>query len=541
MAEMFGPYEVLELVATGSTGRVYRVRHHELGRIAAVKELSPQLRDVPGVMERLRAEAEVLSGLSHPNIVHVYDYVEEPHRAWLAEEWVDGTSLQAILDVHDRLTPEQSLGVVRGALTGLAYAHERGVVHRDVSTGNILADQEGTSKLVDFGLAAPAGAGAAIGTPAFLSPESARGESVGKPGDVYSAAAVLFTLLAGRTPFAARDALAMARAHIEEPAPRFDNHGADIADLLRRSLSKDPDERPADAGVFLGELEEVARRRFGAGWLGRASITGLVGAAAAGGAVAGGAGVGAAAAHGVQTVVFDAARAGSALPTVISAATKPVRSLASKLAVAGGVGVATAVVAVGAYAVTNGSGDNGDDPSAGSSPGAAATSQTSTPTPTPKVDPVVDTDPVGVWNLRSSVVKSDNPAFAKVGSNASNTTWRFTPTCADAATCGGAIKSSSGRAFQYTWNGHSITIASRDPDVTQGLCTDDAGKKAPGTHFKEVQKSSVVRLIGNGTRYVGTAVVSSRVTELRGNCVNAYAKTGAPAPHATYRWVLSAK
>ena len=108
-------------------------------------------------MERLRAEAEVLSGLSHPNIVHVYDYVEEPHRAWLAEEWVDGTSLQAILDVHDRLTPEQSLGVVRGALTGLAYAHERGVVHRDVSTGNILADQEGTSKLVDFGLAAPAG------------------------------------------------------------------------------------------------------------------------------------------------------------------------------------------------------------------------------------------------------------------------------------------------------------------------------------------------------------------------------------------------
>jgi len=539
MAEMFGPYEVLELVATGSTGRVYRVKHHELDRIAAVKELSPQLRDAPGVMERLRAEAEVLSGLSHPNIVHVYDYVEEPHRAWLAEEWVYGASLQAILDVHDRLTPEQSLGVIRGALTGLAHAHERGVVHRDVSTGNILADQEGTSKLVDFGLAAPAGAGAAIGTPAFLSPESARGESVGKPGDVYSAAAVLFTLLAGRTPFAARDALAMARAHIEEPAPRFDNHGADLADLLRRSLSKDPDERPADAGVFLEELEEAARRRFGAGWLARASITGLVGgAAAAGGAVAGGAGVGAAAAHGVQTVVFDAARAGSALPTVVSAATKPVRSLATKLAIAGGVGVATAVVAVGAFAVTNGgNSDNGDNLSANPSP--TSTSQTSTPTPT--VDPVIDTDPVGVWNLHSVVVKSDNPGFAKVGSNATNATWRFTPTCADAATCGGAIKSSSGRAFQYTWNGRSITIASRGPDVTQGLCSDDAGKKAPGTHFKEVQKSSEIRLIGNGTRYVGTAVVSSRVTELRGNCVNAYAKTGAPAPHATYRWVLSQK
>ena len=355
---MFGPYEVLELVATGSTGRVYRVRHRELGRIAAVKELSPGLRSVPEVMERLRAEAEVLSALSHPNIVDVYDYVEEPHRAWLAEEWVDGASLQAIVDVHDRLTPEQSLGVVRGALSGLAHAHERGVVHRDVSTGNILADREGTSMLVDFGLAAPAGAGAGAGTPAFLSPEAARGGSVGKPGDVYSAAAVLFTLLAGRTPFEARDALAMARAHLEEPAPSLDIHGADLADLLRRSLSKDPSDRPADAGVFLAELEEVARRRFGAAWLARASITGLVGAAAAGGAVAGGAGVGAAAAHGVQTVVFDAAQAGSAVPTVVSAATKPARSLASKLAIAGGAGVAAAVVAVGAYAATNHNGGN---------------------------------------------------------------------------------------------------------------------------------------------------------------------------------------
>ena len=90
MPEFFGPYEVLELVATGSTGRVYRAQHRELGRVAAVKELAPELRDVPGLMERLRGEAELLSGLSHPNIVDVYDYVEEDARAWLAEEWVDG-------------------------------------------------------------------------------------------------------------------------------------------------------------------------------------------------------------------------------------------------------------------------------------------------------------------------------------------------------------------------------------------------------------------------------------------------------------------
>jgi hypothetical protein len=244
-------------------------------------------------------------------------------------------------------------------------------------------------------------------------------------------------------------------------------------------------------------------------------------------------------------VVFDAAQAGGGLPTVVATATKPVRSLASKLAIAGGVGVATAVVAVGAYAVTNGgngnrgNGGNGDDPSA-SANRSASTSQT--PTPTPKVDPVVDTDPVGVWNLRSSVVKSNNPAFAKVGSKATNTTWRFNPTCADPAACGGAIKSSSGNRFQYTWNGRSITIASRGPDVTQGLCNDDeTGKKAPGTHFKEVHISSEIRLVGSGARFVGTSSVRAKVSELRGNCVNSYAETGAPAPRATYRWVLSRK
>ena len=125
MAEMFGPYAVVELVGQGSTGRVFRARHLELGRDAAVKELAEAVRGAPGVSERLRAEAERLAGLSHPNIVALYDYVEEPGRSWLAEQWVEGAPLERILAVHGRLSPEQALGVVRGAVLGLAYAHER--------------------------------------------------------------------------------------------------------------------------------------------------------------------------------------------------------------------------------------------------------------------------------------------------------------------------------------------------------------------------------------------------------------------------------
>ncbi|MDQ3466568.1 MAG: serine/threonine protein kinase, partial [Actinomycetota bacterium] len=134
---------------------VWQARQVELGRLVAIKELSPALLSAPGFLERFRAEAQMLAGLDDPHVVRLYDYVEEPHRAFLVQEWVEGAPLTAVLDRHGRLTAEQSLGVIRGGLLGLAHAHQRGLVHRDVSTANILLDGAGVSKLVDFGLAAP--------------------------------------------------------------------------------------------------------------------------------------------------------------------------------------------------------------------------------------------------------------------------------------------------------------------------------------------------------------------------------------------------
>ena len=111
-----------------------------------------------------------------------------------------------------------------------------------------------------------------------MSPEAVRGESLTTASDVYSTAAVLFTLLSGRPPFAGSDLAATMRRIAAEPVPALDGHGSDLQDLLRRSLSKDPTGRPQDARAFLAELEEAARRRFGAAWLQRASIAGLVAA-----------------------------------------------------------------------------------------------------------------------------------------------------------------------------------------------------------------------------------------------------------------------
>jgi serine/threonine-protein kinase len=308
--ESFSGYVVLGRVAQGSTGVVYRARHVDLDRVAAIKVLSPALRGAPGQLERMRAEAGLLAGLDDPHIVEVYDFVEEADRVWIAEQWVEGVSLERVLRERGSLSAEQSLGAVRGALMGLAYAHDRDLVHRDFSTGNVLADLAGTSMLVDFGLAAPVGSTGALGTPAFLSPEVVRGELAGKSSDVYSAAAVTFTLLTGQPPFPAGDVPAVLRAHLEAPVPVLEGFGGDLQDLLRRAMDKDPSRRPVDAAAFLAELEAAARRRFGAGWLERASLVGIVGSLVGVGAVAGGS-VGAAGAAGVaagpvaETVVVD--------------------------------------------------------------------------------------------------------------------------------------------------------------------------------------------------------------------------------------------
>jgi hypothetical protein len=396
MNESFGSYDVTGLVAETATGRVFRARHRELDRDAAVKVLSAAVAGSPGVLEGLRAEAAVLAGLSHPHVVDLYEFVEDDGAAWLAEQWVDGASLSAVLAEHGPLSPEQAVGVVRGALMGLAHAHDRGVVHRDVSTGNVVADLAGTSMLVDFGLAAPVGAEsdgagrAVLGTPAYLSPEAARGERVGKTGDVYSAAAVLHELVTGRPVFGGSVA-EMVRGHLDTPAPRLERVGADLADLVARALHKDPAARPADAAQFLVELEEAARRHFGAGWLSRASIAGLVVSVAGPAGVFGGAPGSVAAATG--PVVFEAAGGSGA-----SRVGRGARSGRSRLALATAAGVAAVVVTtVGVVAATTG----GDDPQDGPEQDASGTTATDpsgspgdgpTESQSPEVAPVLSLD-----------------------------------------------------------------------------------------------------------------------------------------------------
>lgn len=348
----FGRYVVMERAGEGSLGEVFKARHQELGRLAAVKVLRPEVRGNPAAVSGMVAEASTLAQLDHPNIVALYDFVQEPERTWLAEQWVDGAPLDQILAQHRRLTPEQALGVLTGALSGLAHAHDHGVVHRDVAASNVLADQAGTSMLVDFGLASPVAGvapvgGGVLGTPAYLSPEAARGEAVGKPGDVYSAAALTFQLLSGLPVFLGTP-WEMVAAHRDRPAPPLDGHGPRMTDLLARSLSKDVAVRPPDARAFLTELEQAAEEKYGAAWRTRATIAGLVASTVAAGAAAAGGGA-------ATTVVAEG------LPSAVTATTQVAvrtgRRVAPKLVAAAGAATVVAAGVVTAVVLTSSSGD----------------------------------------------------------------------------------------------------------------------------------------------------------------------------------------
>ena len=187
MAQSPGKYQFTGVIGTGATGTVHMAYHHELGRYVAIKELSPSLAQQPGFLERFRAEAQVMARLESPNCVKVYEFYETDGRAFLVEEYVEGSSLRKVVSQAGTLTAEQSLGVLKGALSGLGYAHALGLIHRDIKPENVLVDKEGVSKLADFGQAVFTGIGPGAaggispGTPAYMSPGGGPGRCPGCP------------------------------------------------------------------------------------------------------------------------------------------------------------------------------------------------------------------------------------------------------------------------------------------------------------------------------------------------------------------------
>ncbi|MEU6536991.1 serine/threonine-protein kinase [Streptomyces sp. NPDC047000] len=265
-------------LGAGASGRVVLAVHQETGVPVAVKYLSESLLARPGFVTGFRAEARLLGGLESPYVAGLYEYVESPDGAAIVMELVDGVSLRTLLTRQGPLEPEAALVVLKGSLLGLADAHRVGVVHRDYKPENVLVVPDGSSKLVDFGIAVDSGTQVGIaGTPSYMAPEQWTGAPASPAADVYAATATFFECLTGHRPYTGDNLAELALRHVDAPVP-VGEVPEPVRDLVLRGLAKDPARRPGHAELFVAELEAVAGAAYGPGWeeRGRSRLAALV-------------------------------------------------------------------------------------------------------------------------------------------------------------------------------------------------------------------------------------------------------------------------
>jgi eukaryotic-like serine/threonine-protein kinase len=260
-----GRYELEELVGTGGMSSVYRAYDRQLERHVALKVLHERLGADDEHVSRFRHEARAVAQLSHPNIVTVIDRFEDGGRQYIVFEYVDGESLKQLCERTGPLPVRRALEIALAVADGLAYAHEHGVVHRDVKPQNVLLSRDGEVKVTDFGIARSLDAesgltvtGTVLGTSSYLSPEQASGLRVTPAADVYSLGVVLYELLAGEVPFAGGNQVVVALRHVNELPPSLLGRRPDLpvrlADAVARALQKEPERRFASMDDFAAEL-----------------------------------------------------------------------------------------------------------------------------------------------------------------------------------------------------------------------------------------------------------------------------------------------
>jgi eukaryotic-like serine/threonine-protein kinase len=264
-----GRYALVERIATGGMGEVWRATDTVLGREVAVKILRAEYADDATFRARFQAEARNTAALHHPAVAQVFDFGETPDTdgqratAFLVMELVPGEPLSAVLAREGALDPARAADIVAQAAAGIDVAHRRGIVHRDVKPANLMVTPDGMVKVTDFGIARAGdavpltGTGQVIGTAQYLSPEQAKGDPAGPPSDVYSLAVVLYECLTGTRPFTADQAVAVAMQHLrEDPPPLPASVPAGLAALCMSALSKEPGDRPATAGDLAARLRD---------------------------------------------------------------------------------------------------------------------------------------------------------------------------------------------------------------------------------------------------------------------------------------------
>ena len=271
-----GRYALVELIATGGMGEVWRGLDEILGRPVAIKMLSAMHADDEQFRARFRAEARYASSLSHPGITRVFDYGERSPLGgpYLVMELVDGQPLSEILERYGRLDPYVVLDIVAQSARALDIAHQSDIVHRDIKPGNLLIMADGTTKITDFGIAKAnslqamqlTATGIVMGTALYVSPEQATGSPLTGSSDIYSLGVVAYECLSGEPPFMADQPLAIAIMHKHDPVPPLPSDvPRPVADLVYAMLAKAPDGRPETAQHVADRADVIREARSRSG------------------------------------------------------------------------------------------------------------------------------------------------------------------------------------------------------------------------------------------------------------------------------------
>lgn len=262
-----GEYEVEHEVGRGGMAVVFKAKELGLGRSVALKVLQSDLGLTVRAIERFKREARMVAELDHPNIIPVYRVGQLGGVLHIAMKFIEGRSLDAIIEAQGPLPVPVILYVLRGTTRALAYAHDRGIVHRDIKGANILVDRDGRVMVSDFGVALRAADvtltvdGTVIGTPPFMSPEQCSGQRAGPQSDQYSLGIVLFQMITGAVPFQADTLAGIMQHHFFTPVPDIrsarDDLPAALLDVLHVALAKDPAARFTSTRDMLAAIEAV--------------------------------------------------------------------------------------------------------------------------------------------------------------------------------------------------------------------------------------------------------------------------------------------
>ena len=250
-----GRYQIEKLVARGGMATVYLAEDNRLDRKVAIKVIHAHLANDRNFREKFVREAKIAAGLSHPNLVNVFDQAEDGDVVFLAMEYVSGITLRQALDDFGSLSAARALEVFEPMVAALAAAHAAGILHRDLKPENVLLSDDGKVKLSDFGLARPISAqtqtGGVVGTVAYMSPELVSRGVADARSDVYAAGIMLFELLTGKQPFQGEQAVQIAYQHANSEVPAPSSLNADVPELLDEivlwATAKLPQNRPSDA------------------------------------------------------------------------------------------------------------------------------------------------------------------------------------------------------------------------------------------------------------------------------------------------------